>query len=163
MRVVIAGSSGLIGSALTVSLLADGHDVVRLVRRQPVPAAAEARATEAQWDPSAAHLPASALSGADAVVNLAGAGVGDHRWTAAYRQKIRDSRVLTTATLATAVADLSNPPRAFIAGSAKPATPRPTNLPRLARTSSPASARSGRRPRIRRARRASASCTPASA
>ncbi len=118
MRVVIAGSSGLIGSALTASLLADGHDVVRLVRRSPQPATNESRATEARWDPSAAHLPASALDGADAVVNLAGAGVGDHRWTAAYRQRIRDSRVLSTATLATAMADLPSPPRVFVACSA---------------------------------------------
>lgn len=117
MRVVIAGSSGLIGSALTASLVADGHDVVRLVRRPPKPAA-EAHQTQAQWDPSAAHLPTSALDGADAVVNLAGAGVGDHRWTAAYRQRIRDSRVLTTATLATAIAAMRTPPRVFIAGSA---------------------------------------------
>jgi uncharacterized protein (TIGR01777 family) len=117
MRVVIAGSSGLIGTALVASLLADGHDVVRLVRRAP-DAAAEAHLMPAQWDPAAAHLPASALDGADAVVNLAGAGVGDHRWTSAYRQQIRDSRVLTTATLATAVADLPKPPRVFVAGSA---------------------------------------------
>ena len=118
MRVVIAGSSGLIGSALTASLLADGHDVVRLVRHPPQPATQEPRAAEAQWDPSAAHLPASALDGAAAVVNLAGAGVGDHRWTTAYRQRIRDSRVLTTATLATAMADLPSPPRVFLACSA---------------------------------------------
>lgn len=123
MRVVIAGSSGLIGSALTASLLADGHDVVRLVRHPPSSGAdsaatAQSRATEAQWDPSAAHLPASALTGADAVVNLAGAGVAEHRWTAAYRQRIRDSRVLTTATLATAIADLPTPPRVFVVSSA---------------------------------------------
>lgn len=123
MRIVIAGSSGLIGSALTASLLADGHQVVRLVRREPASAmpdaeAAEARVSEARWAPSAAHLSSSVLDGADAVVNLAGAGVGDHRWTPAYRQQIRDSRVLSTATLATAMADLMNPPRVFVAGSA---------------------------------------------
>jgi uncharacterized protein (TIGR01777 family) len=125
MRVVIAGSSGLIGSALTASLAADGHDVVRLVRRPPAPTPTPAPAstpsahiTEARWDPAAAHLPASALDGADAVVNLAGAGVGDHRWTEAYKQKVRDSRVLSTATLATAVADLAKPPSVFVAGSA---------------------------------------------
>jgi len=112
MRVVIAGSSGLIGTALTASLLADGHEVVRLVRRPPVVA------TEAQWDPQAAHLPSSALEGADAVVNLAGAGVADHRWTKAYKQQLRDSRVLATATLATAMADLDKPPAVFVAGSA---------------------------------------------
>ncbi len=121
MRVVIAGSSGLIGSALTTSLLADGHDVVRLVRR---PAAgsggtgAPARVAEVTWDPAAASLPHGALDGADAVVNLAGAGVGDHRWTAAYRRRVRDSRVLSTATLATALSGLGSPPPVFVAGSA---------------------------------------------
>lgn len=123
MRVAIAGSSGLIGSALTASLAADGHDVVRLVRRPPNPAQTPAQATTGsvraiQWDPAAAHLPATALDGADAVVNLAGAGVGDHRWTRAYRQQIRDSRVLTTATLATAMAELAAAPAVFVAGSA---------------------------------------------
>lgn len=116
MRVVIAGSSGLIGSALTANLAADGHDVVRLVRRTPN--APSGHIHEAQWDPAAAHLPASALNGATAVVNLAGAGVGDHRWTPAYRQKIRDSRVLSTATLATSMAGLATPPAVFVACSA---------------------------------------------
>jgi len=120
MRIVIAGSSGLIGSALTASLTADGHDVVRLVRRAPAPASATGRprVTEIQWDPAAAHLPSESLSGADAVVNLAGAGVGDHRWTKAYKQRLRDSRILTTATLATALAAHADPPRVFVAGSA---------------------------------------------
>jgi len=112
MRVVIAGSSGLIGSALVASLTADGHEVVRLVRRAPN------APSEAQWDPAAAHVPASALDGADAVVNLAGAGVGDQRWTQAYRRQIRDSRVLSTATLATAIAGLATPPAVYVAGSA---------------------------------------------
>jgi len=112
MRVVIAGSSGLIGSALVASLTADGHEVVRLVRRAPN------APSEAQWDPAAAHIPAFALDGADAVVNLAGAGVGDQRWTQAYRQQIRDSRVLSTATLATAIAGLATPPAVYVAGSA---------------------------------------------
>jgi uncharacterized protein len=116
MRVVIAGSTGLIGSALTASLAADGHEVVRLVRRPPNASSGTVR--EAQWDPAAAHLPSATLDGADAVVNLAGAGVGDRRWTSAYRQQVRDSRVLSTATLATALADLASPPAVFVAGSA---------------------------------------------
>jgi len=123
MRVVIAGSSGLIGSALTTSLLADGHDVVRLVRRAPATdqnaaPSTSGHLTEAQWDPAAAHLASSALEGADAVVNLAGAGVADHRWTTAYKQQLRDSRILSTATLATAMANLDKPPAVFVAGSA---------------------------------------------
>ncbi len=74
MRVVVSGSSGLIGSALCTSLTADGHEVVSLVRRK-------AGDTEVQWDPMAGQLPAGALEGADAVVHLAGAGIGDHRRT----------------------------------------------------------------------------------
>ncbi|MGH6657725.1 MAG: NAD-dependent epimerase/dehydratase family protein, partial [Actinocrinis sp.] len=66
MRVVIAGSSGLIGSALTTSLLADGHEVVRLVRR-PAATTGDGQATEVTWDPAAAYVPTSALDGADAV------------------------------------------------------------------------------------------------
>jgi uncharacterized protein len=116
MRVVIAGSSGLIGSALTTSLLADGHDVVRLVRRTPAPPSGQV--TEARWDPAAAHLPAAVIEGADAVVNLAGAGVAEHRWTKAYKQQLRDSRIRSTATLATAMAGLDKPPAVFVAGSA---------------------------------------------
>lgn len=107
MRIVVAGSSGLIGSSLVRSLLADGHEVVRLVRRAP-------GAGEARWDPAGGTVDAEALAGADAVVNLAGAGVGDRRWTAAYKRELHDSRVLGTATLARAVAALPTPPRVLL-------------------------------------------------
>ncbi|MGW3424830.1 TIGR01777 family oxidoreductase [Streptomyces phaeochromogenes] len=111
-RIAVAGASGLIGSALVRSLAADGHEVVRLVRRTP-------RAKdEVEWDPEREYVDAAGLVGCDAVVNLAGAGIGDHRWTDEYKRKIRDSRLLGTATLAEAVAALDRPPRVFLNGSA---------------------------------------------
>ncbi|MGW2930318.1 TIGR01777 family oxidoreductase [Streptomyces sp. NPDC055722] len=111
-RIAVAGASGLIGSALTRSLAADGHEVVRLVRRG---AHGE---NEVCWDPEGQYVDATGLLGCDAVVNLAGAGVGDHRWTDAYKKTLRDSRVLGTAALAEAVASLPEPPRVFVSGSA---------------------------------------------
>jgi uncharacterized protein (TIGR01777 family) len=111
-RIAVAGASGLIGSALVRSLRADGHEVVRLVRR-PVRAADEVR-----WDPEGQYVDAAGLAGCDAVVNLAGAGVGDHRWTPEYKKTLRDGRVLGTAALAEAVASLDTPPRVFVGGSA---------------------------------------------
>jgi uncharacterized protein len=103
MRIVVSGSSGFIGTALVPVLRQDGHDVVRLVRRKP--AAADERA----WDPPAGRLDAGALDGADAVVNLCGAGVGDKRWSGAYKQQIRDSRIEPTDVLARAVAERGVP------------------------------------------------------
>lgn len=112
MRVVITGSSGLIGRALTASLLEDGHDVLRLVRGGPV------EAGRARWDPARGQLDPSLIDGADVVVGLGGAGVGDHRWTAAYRQELRDSRVNGTALLADAIAAVAHPPKVFVSASA---------------------------------------------
>jgi uncharacterized protein (TIGR01777 family) len=112
MKVAITGSSGLIGTALTASLQADGHQVVRLVRRPPT------GDDEIRWDPRAADAGNPVLTGVDACVHLAGAGVGDHRWTAAYKAEIRSSRVLATRALATALAGSSPRPLTFISGSA---------------------------------------------
>ncbi|GGW81004.1 epimerase [Streptomyces lucensis JCM 4490] len=109
---MVAGASGLIGSALVRSLTADGHEVVRLVRRAP------RGRDEVRWDPERGSVDAAGLVGCDAVVNLAGAGIGDRRWTPEYKRLIRDSRVLGTATLAEAVAALPRPPRVFVNGSA---------------------------------------------
>ncbi|WP_371647611.1 TIGR01777 family oxidoreductase [Streptomyces mirabilis] len=111
-RVAIAGASGLIGSALTRSLAADGHEVVRLVRRAP------RGKDEVRWDPDGQRMDAAGLAGCAAVVNLAGAGVASRRWTEAYKRKILDSRVRGTATLAAAVASLDERPRVFVNGSA---------------------------------------------
>jgi uncharacterized protein (TIGR01777 family) len=112
LTVAITGSSGLIGTALTASLRADGHQVVRLVRRAPH------AADEVRWDPRAADAGDPALDGVDACVHLAGAGVADHRWTAEYKAEIRASRVLPTRALATALAAAKPIPKAFITGSA---------------------------------------------
>ena len=99
MRVVLAGSSGLVGTALVPLLRQAGHDVVRLVRRRPtVP-------DERGWDPPTGRLDDDALESADAVVNLCGVGIGDRRWTGEYKQQLRDSRVVPTEVLATAVAE----------------------------------------------------------
>ncbi|KUM97773.1 epimerase [Streptomyces cellostaticus] len=111
-RIAVAGASGLIGSALVRSLTADGHEVVRLVRRAP------RDGSEVRWDPARQQVDAGGLAGCDVVVNLAGAGIGDRRWTPEYKRLIRDSRVLGTAALAEAVASLDTPPRVFVNGSA---------------------------------------------
>ncbi|MFI6420790.1 TIGR01777 family oxidoreductase [Streptomyces sp. NPDC050842] len=111
-RVAVTGASGLIGKALVRSLRADGHDVLRLVRR---PAAT---ADEVEWDPKRLHVDAAGLVGVDAVVHLAGAGVGERRWTEAYKREIRDSRVLGTRAIAQALASLAEPPEVLVCGTA---------------------------------------------
>ncbi|WP_280456941.1 TIGR01777 family oxidoreductase [Nocardia carnea] len=98
MLVVVAGSSGLIGTALVAALRRDGDQVLRLVRR---PAAAP---DERHWDPARSELDPAVFAGADAVVNLCGAGIGGKRWSGAYKQELRDSRITPTDVLATAVA-----------------------------------------------------------
>ncbi len=114
-RVAVAGSSGLIGSALSASLQARGDEVLRLVRR-PVQAEDEVR-----WDPDRGLLDPAALRDVDAVVNVAGAGVGDHRWTPSYKRELLRSRVDPTRTLAEAMAALAGEgrgPRRLVNGSA---------------------------------------------
>ncbi|MET9123507.1 TIGR01777 family oxidoreductase [Streptomyces sp. NPDC004528] len=111
-RVVIAGASGLIGSALARSLTADGHEVVRLVRREP------RGRDEVRWDPEGRGIGAGALAGCAAVVNLAGAGIASRRWTESYKRTIRESRVRGTTVLAEAVASLDERPSVFVNGSA---------------------------------------------
>ncbi|MGW5634903.1 TIGR01777 family oxidoreductase [Streptomyces sp. NPDC003832] len=111
-RIAVAGASGLIGGALVRSLTGDGHEVVRLVRRAP------RGPDEVRWDPEARSVDAAGLAGCNAVVNLAGAGVGSRRWTDAYKKRIRDSRVLGTAALAETMAAMDEPPRVFVSGSA---------------------------------------------
>ncbi|GGO79787.1 TIGR01777 family oxidoreductase [Wenjunlia tyrosinilytica] len=113
MRIAVTGSTGLIGSALVRSLRGDGHQVVRMVRH-------DARARdEVRWDPSGGGgTDLRALEGTDAIVHLAGAGVGDHRWTSAYKETIRDSRVLGTASVAKAAAALDTPLKTLVNGTA---------------------------------------------
>ncbi|GAB3666127.1 TIGR01777 family oxidoreductase [Actinocorallia lasiicapitis] len=108
---MVSGASGLIGRALTASLAAGGWDVVRLVRREP------AGPDEARWDP-AGSVADGALDGADAVIHLAGAGIGDRLWTKARKKEILDSRVNGTQTLARAIAGLDGTRPVFVSGSA---------------------------------------------
>jgi uncharacterized protein (TIGR01777 family) len=114
VRIAITGSSGLIGTALVAALRADGHRVVRLVRQTP------ASEDEIAWDPlaPAGGLGPGALDGLDAVVHLAGANVAGRRWTAAYKEEIRASRVRGTQALAGALAAASAPPSVLLSGSA---------------------------------------------
>jgi uncharacterized protein (TIGR01777 family) len=112
MKVAVTGSSGLMGTALTASLRADGHEVVRLVRRTP------RSADEVRWDPRAADAGEPPLGGIDACVHLAGAGVGDHRWTRRYKAEIRASRVLATRALSAALAAARPRPKVLLAASA---------------------------------------------
>ena len=116
MKVAVTGSSGLIGSALVPALRADGHEVLRLVRRTP------RTADEHRWEPAHDRLPPGLLDDVDAVVNLAGVGVGDRRWTAKHKQAVLSSRVDSTATvsraLAEAVAADPDRPRVLLSGSA---------------------------------------------
>ncbi|MBP2702508.1 TIGR01777 family oxidoreductase [Microbispora sp. RL4-1S] len=112
MTIVVTGASGLLGSALVRALEDDGHEVRRLVRREP------AGPQEWSWDPMGGVLDRAALRGADAVVHLAGAGVGDRRWSDAYKRELVDSRVLGTGTLARALASLDEGPRTLLSASA---------------------------------------------
>ena len=111
LRVVISGASGLIGSELTRRLEAQGHTVVRLVRRAP------RGAGEAQWDPGAGRLDPAALEGADAVVHLSGESVAE-RWTTEKRRRIRASRVDSTRLVAGTIAGLARKPSVLVTASA---------------------------------------------
>jgi len=99
MRVVVAGSSGLIGTALVAALRRAGHDVIRLVRRRP------AANDERGWDPPAGRLDDDALDDTDAVINLCGVNLGAKRWSGEFKQAIRNSRIEPTEVLARAVAE----------------------------------------------------------
>ena len=112
MRIVIGGASGFLGRPLVDQLRAAGHDVVRLVRREA------SAPDELTWRPNQEALDPSVVDGADAAINLAGVGVGDHRWTEEYRRLIRSSRVNSTQTLARSIAAAANPPRVLLNASA---------------------------------------------
>ncbi|MDA2986530.1 MAG: TIGR01777 family oxidoreductase [Actinomycetota bacterium] len=112
MKIAVTGASGLIGSALVPHLRGSGHDVMRLVRR---PAAS---VDEISWDPQSGSVDLTRLEGTDAVIHLAGAGVGDHRWTDAYKREILDSRVDGTHTIVTAMTALEKRPAVLVSASA---------------------------------------------
>ena len=112
MRIAVTGSSGLIGSALLPALRDDGHTVLRLVRRPT------AGTDELRWDPATRTLDPAALAGVDAVINLAGVGIGDRRWTVARKRAVLASRVDATETVSAAVAAANPRPRALLSASA---------------------------------------------
>lgn len=112
MRFLVAGSSGVIGSALKARLGGEGHEVRTLVRREQV------HEHESRWDPRTGMVPAEPIEWADALVNLAGAPLTRVPWTTAYRRELRDSRVQATGCLAAAVRDSAAPPRVWVNGSA---------------------------------------------
>jgi uncharacterized protein (TIGR01777 family) len=113
MRVGITGSSGLIGTALAAHLTAHGHDVVAIVRRSP------RGDHELAWDPDAGSIDAEGVRALDAIVHLAGAGIGDRRWTDEYKRVLVDSRVRSTDLLARTLASFdAGGPRVLLSGSA---------------------------------------------
>ena len=112
MKLVVAGGSGLIGSALIKDALSKKHEVIQLVRRKPK------HQHEVQWNPDKFEVEIDALNDATAIINLSGAGVGDKRWTKNYKKLILTSRVNATKTLAEAITRLNNPPSVFVSSSA---------------------------------------------
>jgi uncharacterized protein (TIGR01777 family) len=109
-RIAITGASGLIGTALVGHLKSEGHTVQRFVRR-PVVAP-----DEIQWDPKTGFVDIEALRGVDAIIHLAGVGVGDKRWSKKYKSEILNSRLLGTTAIANAVNEVK--PQVFISASA---------------------------------------------
>src|SRR5690242_13065590 len=112
MDVLITGASGLIGTALTHALEQRGDRVVRLSRH------GAADDGEIGWDPRRGRIDAPALEGFDAVVHLAGEGIGEHKWTDEQKQRIRDSRVNGTSLLVGALATRERKPRVVVSASA---------------------------------------------
>lgn len=111
-RIVVAGASGLIGQPLVRALRAGGHQVTTLVRRAPTGRA------EVRWDPDSGEIPASALGGVDAVINLSGASIARIPWTLPYRRELVASRINGTRLLAETMAAMDDPPATFLSGSA---------------------------------------------
>lgn len=112
MKFVVAGGSGLIGSAFIKDALNNKHEIVKLVRRKPK------ELYESQWNPDTGEIDLNAINNAKAIINLSGAGVGDRRWTKRYKKLILTSRVNATETLANAIVRLNNPPSVFVSSSA---------------------------------------------
>src|SRR5262245_49312442 len=111
MRLLVSGSNGMVGSALLARLAAAHHSARRLVR-------SGGEAGDATWRPDRGELDASALDGVDAVVHLAGVGIGEARWTAARKAAIVESRVRSTRLLAERIAKAAAPPKALLVASA---------------------------------------------
>lgn len=125
MKIVIAGGSGFLGGALAAACAEDGHDVVVLTRALPAGAAVHDAGTgmpgitRVGWTPDGrtGHW-ATAIDGSGALINLAGAGIGDRRWTPARKVLLRDSRILATRSLVAALDAAATPPPVFVSASA---------------------------------------------
>jgi uncharacterized protein (TIGR01777 family) len=120
-NVLVAGSSGLIGTALVERLRSSGDTVCRLVRGDRSGAPAGSGTTDLSWDPSAGTIDRDGLQRAgpfDGVVNLAGAGIGDRRWSPARKRLVLDSRVSATSLLVQAMLEMSPPPPVLVSASA---------------------------------------------
>ncbi|MBV8297484.1 MAG: TIGR01777 family oxidoreductase [Acidimicrobiia bacterium] len=111
MKVAVTGSTGLIGSAVVAALRTRGDEVTRLVRGTP-------QTGEVRWDPDSGQIEAAALEGHDAVVHLAGVGIGDRRWTAEHKRAVFDSRVKGTTLLSRTLAALKDKPTVMASASA---------------------------------------------
>jgi len=111
VKVAVTGSHGLIGSALVEALARQGDEVTRVVRSQAGPG-------DVQWDPNQGQIGAEGLEGHDAVVHLAGVGIGDRRWTESQKRAVLDSRVQGTRLVAQTLAGLARPPRVLASASA---------------------------------------------
>jgi uncharacterized protein (TIGR01777 family) len=111
MKIAVTGSRGLIGSSLVAHLRSDGHQVIRIVRDK-------ATENDVVWNPKERSIDTDKLDGLGAVVHLAGAGVGDHRWSDSYKQEILSSRIDGTTVLAEAMAQLAHPPAVMVSASA---------------------------------------------
>jgi hypothetical protein len=113
MKILVSGSTGLVGSALVPHLSKAGHQAVRLVRKRPAPGEAAIF-----WDPADGILDAAALEGFDAIIHLSGESIAQGRWTDARKNRIRDSRIRSTELLARRIAGLSRPPQVLLCASA---------------------------------------------
>ena len=117
MNILVTGSTGLIGSALVPFLIANGHNITRLVRSKPRPDAAP-NAAEVHWDPAAGIVAMNELEGIDTVVHLAGENIASGRWTTSKKLRIRQSRVRGTSTLSEHLSPLRQPPKVLVCASA---------------------------------------------
>ena len=113
MRVAITGASGLVGTALVTVLKSDGHKAVRLVRP-----GGTALADDVRWNPAEDELGAAALEGCDAIVNLAGASIGEGRWSETRKKILRDSRIHSTRVLVSGLVKVTRRPRVLVSASA---------------------------------------------
>ena len=113
MKILMSGGHGLVGRALSASLTRDGHEVVRMVRRERVRGQAEI-----EWDPNQGRIDSEHVEGFDSIVHLAGESIASGRWTEEKKRKIRESRVRGTSLLSETIARLTHPPKSFISASA---------------------------------------------